>query len=166
MQNVNNTTVNSPGQVASQPSNANEAQSQNTENDSSLTRKVGSTLASVGKQAGNLGMNVASKGGEVLLDTGVHAAQEKAKDVIRLTITDRIRDFCSMVKALPYGHTLLKTLVNKVLFPYYKQANPHTSLTADLVAEKLILGHTEFLENDFIDTLDKLINSSLSPEYQ
>lgn len=159
MQNINAINQTNNAAVAAP---ANQAAVQQPDLTNPDSRGIGSTLAGVGKKASALGMDLASKGTSVLADTGTHMVQEKAKVVIRMTVTDRIRDISQFFHMIPGGQRLLTGIINKIFYPYYQKANPHTALSADQIAEHLMRGHTEFLEDDLINAFDKFIQDSLN----
>lgn len=156
---INGSDKSNPKQPTKKPGDAKAVDSTNPN-----ARGIASSLAEVGKKAGTIGMDVASKGVDVLADTTTHLVQEKAKAMIRITVTDRIRDISQMFHVIPGGQRLLSSIISNVFYPYYKKANPNTTLSPDQIAEHLMRGHTEFLEDDLINTFDKFIRDNLSEE--
>lgn len=163
MQNINATNQTNNAAVAAP---ANQPVVQQVDALSQDGRGIGTTLAGVGKKAGALGMGVATKGGEVLLDHGTHLAEQKAKALIRMAVTDRIRGLSQFFHWIPGGQKLLSGIINKFFYPYYQKANPNTQLSADQIAMHFMQGHTEFLEDDLINAFDKFVQDSLSEEDQ
>ncbi|MDA0772977.1 MAG: hypothetical protein O3C63_08550 [Cyanobacteria bacterium] len=125
-------------------------------------RGIGTTLADVGKKAGAFGIDVAGKGANVLADTGTQIVKQKARAVLHMAVTDRIRDLVRIFQALPYGERLLSNIIKNFFYPYYKQVNPHTDLQPDQIAQQLMNGHTEFFEDDLVKSFDKFIQDSLN----
>ena len=127
-------------------------------------RGIGKALAGAGGKAVEMGKDVAQKGVSALAGAAAHHAEDKARHLLRVTVLNRIRDLCDFMGAFPGGKTVLGVIVNSVFYPYYKQINPESKITAEEIVHSLQHGHTEFLENDLVETFDRFIRENLKDD--
>lgn len=162
MQNVNNATINSPSQVTSGPSNPNGAQPQNTVEQASITRKVGSTLANVGKQAGSLGVNVATNVAGNTADYVLH----QSKSTLQHWIKRQLGHTLENIAILPFVGAPIINSIGTAIFPKYQEMNPNTTLNQQSFNHLLFEGRVENIMDDLLPILETYLRKHLSPEDQ
>ncbi len=125
------------------------------------SRGMGQTLAKFGGQATAMGMDVAQKGANVLANAVATGAEDKARHLFKASVLNRVVELYAWMNMLPFGGNVFSAVVSNFFFPYYKQINPESKITADEILHSLKHGHTDSLENEVFETFDKFISSNL-----